>query len=271
MPYPDNPIRSPADRVKAVFLVLMTMTALSGCASGKINEQTQSLVRGSLNDKITQIPHKTFDLKSILPPGQQPRVEVRLAKPGEISKVWPAGFFEGFSTGSALAAAGIGATLLAPMAQGAAVGAPIFLAGFTIMGIRNNRYGSELVKSMQEVDFPKSVEKLLQSKLSHQFPGKVSHNVEVQALIMGYGLFNMGGHELWFHCDAQIQVKKAERIIFEDSITWQAQKRSDDVPPPRFAKLSEFAKDDGKLARDTFTEASEVLAAIIARRLGGRT
>jgi hypothetical protein len=271
MTYRGNRIRSQTGRIKVVILVLMTIAALSGCATGKMNEQTQSWVRSHRDDKITQIPHQVFDLKAVVPSGQQPRVEVRLAKPGEISKVWPAGFFEGFSTGSSLAAAGIGATMLMPMAQGAAVGGAILLPALTTMGIINSRHGAVLVKAMEEVDFPKSVETLLQSKLAHQFPGKASNIFEVQVLICGYGLFGSGGGELWFHCDAQIQVKKAERIIFEDSITWQAQKRSDDVPPPRFAKLSEFAKDDGKLARDTFTEASEVLAAIIARRLGGRT
>ena len=272
MTYHGNLIRSPNERIRAVFLVLMTMTALSGCAAGKINEQTQSWVRSHSDDKITKIPHKVFDLKSIVPSGQQPKVEVRLAKNGEISRVWPDGFFEGFSVGSAAAAAGIGATMLIPMAQGAAVGGAILLPGLTTMGIMHSRYRSALVKSMQEVDFPKSMEILLQSELAHQFPGKVSNNLEVQVLIWGYGLFSSpGSRHLWFHCDAQIQVKKAERIIFEESITWQAQKRSEDVPPPRFALLSEFAKDDGKLARDTFTEASEVLAAIIARRLGGRT
>ena len=112
MTYHDNLIRSQTERIKVVFLVLMTMAALSGCATGKMNEQTQSWVRSHRDDKITQIPHQVFDLKSIVPSGQQPQVEVRLAKPGEISKVWPAGFFEGFSTGSALAAAGIGATML---------------------------------------------------------------------------------------------------------------------------------------------------------------
>ena len=266
----DNRIRSQTGWIKVVIIVLLTMAALSGCATGKMNEQTQSWVRSHRDDKITKIPHQVFDLKSIVPSGQQPKVEVCLAKPGEISKVWPAGFFDGFSTGSSLAAAGIGATMLMPMAQGAAVGGAILLPGFTFMGIKNSRQGSVLVKAMEEVDFPKSVEKLLQSKLSRQFPGKVSNNLEVQVLILGYGLFGSGGDELWFHCDAQIQVKKAERIIFEDSITWQAQKRSDDVPPPRFAKLSEFAKDDGKLARDTFNEASEVLAAIIIKRMGGQ-
>jgi hypothetical protein len=271
MTYRGNLIRSQTGRIKVGIMVLMTMAALSGCATGKMNEQTKSWVRSHRDDKITQIPHQVFDLKAIVPSGQQPQVEVCLAKPGEISKVWPAGFFEGFSTGSSLAAAGIGATMLMPMAQGAAVGGAILLPALTTMGIMNSRYGSVLVKSMQEVDFPKSVEKLLQSNLAHQFPGKVSPNLEVQVLILGYGLFGSGGEQLWFHCDAQIQVKKAERIIFEDTITWQAQKRSDDIPPPRFAKLSEFAKNDGKLARDTFIEASEVLAAIIIKRLGGRT
>ena len=161
--------------------------------------------------------------------------------------------------------------MLAPMAQGAALGGALILPTLTTMGIMNRRHRDALVSSMQEVDFSRNVENLLQSELAHQFPGKVSQTLEVQVLILGYGLFSsLGRDELWFHCDAQIQVKKAERVVFEDAVIWQAQQRSDDVPPPRFAKLSEFAGHDGKLARDTFIEAGEVLAAVIAGRLGVR-
>ena len=169
-------------------------------------EKTQSLVSEPHDDKITQIPHNIFNLKSNIPPGQQPKVEVRLAKPGEISKAWPANFFEGFSIGSAVAAAGIGATLLSPMAQGAAVGGAIILPSLTTLGIMNSRHRSTLVKSMHEVDFPKSLENLLQSEMARQFPGKVTNTLEVQVLILGYGLFSsLGGDELWFHCDARFR------------------------------------------------------------------
>ena len=43
--YPGDLIHSPTEQLMAVFLVLMTMAVFSGCAAGKINEPTQSLVR----------------------------------------------------------------------------------------------------------------------------------------------------------------------------------------------------------------------------------
>ena len=115
-------------RLKAVFLVL-TITVFWGCTLGDIINRPMAgtLGRSPSNAEITRTPHQVFDLKPIVPQGQQPQVEVRLAKPGEISKIWPASFFEGMSAGSAIAAAGVGVTMLTPMAQGAAVGGAIVL------------------------------------------------------------------------------------------------------------------------------------------------
>jgi hypothetical protein len=275
-----NFFASPLLRLQAVFLVL-TITVFWGCSLGEITNRPTAgtFGRSPGNAEITRTSHQVFELKTIIPPGRQPRVEVRLARPGEISKLWPASFFEGMSAGSAIAAAGVGVSLLCPMAQGAAVGGAIVLPAFTALGIMNHRQRSALVRSMDETDFPNKLENLLQSEFARRFPGQVTTSPEVQVLILGYGLFSSGyslssapdQDEFCFYCDAQIQVKKNGRTLFEDSITWRARERSDDLPPPRLARLSEFAAHDGRLARDTFIEAGEVMAAIIAKRLGGRS
>ncbi len=108
-----NFFASPLLRLKAVFLVL-TITVFWGCSLGEIKNRPTAgtLGRSPGNAEITRTPHQVFDLKTIIPPGQQPQVEVRLARPGEISKLWPASFFEGMSAGSAIAAAGVGVSLL---------------------------------------------------------------------------------------------------------------------------------------------------------------
>ena len=92
MTSPDNTIPSRARSLPAVFLLSAHITVYSGCAFGpnKNGSIDPTLRRISGNAEIERIPHQVFDLKSIVPTGQQPRVEVRLAKPGEISKAWPA-------------------------------------------------------------------------------------------------------------------------------------------------------------------------------------
>jgi hypothetical protein len=275
MTSPDNTIPSRARRLPAVFLLCAHITVYSSCAFGpnKNGSIDPTLRRISGNPEIERIPHQVFDLKSIVPTGQQPRVEVRLAKPGEISKAWPASLFEGLATGSAIAAAGVGVAMLVPMAQSSAVvGGAIVLPSFTALGIMNHRQRSVLVRSMDQADFPSKLTSLLQTEITRRFPGKETNSPEVLVLILGYGLLGPAEQEeLCFYCDARLLVQKAGKILFEDPIIWHAQKRSDDLPPPRFARLSQFAERDGKLARDTFMEASEVMAAIIAKRLGGRS
>lgn len=273
MTSPDNTIPSRARSLPAVFLLCAQITVYSGCAFGpnKNGSIDPTLRRISGNAEIERIPHQVFDLKSILPPGRQPRVEVRLAKPGEISKAWPASLFEGLGTGLPIAAAGVGVAMLCPMAQGGVL-SPILIPTLAAWGAINHRHRSALVKSMDQMDFPKKLENLLLSEITRRFPGKETNSPEILVLILGYGLLGPPEQEeLCFYCDARLLVQKADKILFEDSIIWHAQQRSDDLPPPRFARLSQFAERDGKLARDTFMEASEVMAAIIAKRLGGRS
>lgn len=270
----DNTIPSRARRLPAVFLLCAHIIVYSGCALGPNKngsfDPTLRRIPGS-SAEIDRIPHQVFDLQSIVPPGRQPQVEVRLAKPGEISKAWPASLFEGLATGLPIAAAGVGVAMLCPMAQGGAL-SPILIPTLAAWGAINHRQRSVLVKSMDQMDFPKKLENLLLSEIARRFPGKETNSPEVLVLILGYGLLGPAEQEeLCFYCDARLLVQKDGKILFEDPIIWHAQKRSDDLPPPRFSRLPQFAERDGKLARDTFMEASEVMAAIIAKRLGGRS
>ena len=52
----------------------------------------------------------------------------------------------------------------------------------------NHRQRSALVRSMDQMDFPKKLENLLLSEIARRFPGKETNSPEVLVLILGYGL-----------------------------------------------------------------------------------
>ena len=253
-------------------LVVISSGLPEGCATqSPVKQETRSWMPSSVVVKtVRQIPFGSFELSSVARDGRPPKINVRLAKPGEVSKVWPANLAEGALTGAAIAGVGIGALLLSPMGQGAALGGVIALPMFTVMGHLNSSQRAALIRSLEQSDFSEWLTTQLQSRVSKRFPGEPSNEVEIEVLLLGYGFFSDSfSGEFCFWCDAQVRVVDAGAEVFVENIVWHAMERSEGLPPPRLAPLGEFAKDDGKLARETLIEAAQVLAALIDRHLRG--
>ena len=253
-----------------VFLnIISTISILFGCAT---IEEPQYV---SQPDVIDVVPIQTFDLPALVTGNNRPSVDVQLTMPGEVDKVSPenaaVGAFTGLIYGPFL---GVAAFLKSPSgwsltnfaiaaAAGGAVGATL---GAVVGGINNNAH-SIVSKTFHETNFSAQIQRILEKNLSSYFLGQPDGYTEIKLLILGYGFSTARFNNLEFHCEADLHVKHAGELVFQDMIIWSAQKRSEDMPPPGSASLYEFAENDGKLMRTMLEEFSEVVAAIVPKRL----
>ena len=256
----------------AIFLIIIgTLSIFFGCAT---IEEPQYV---SQPDVIDVVPSQTFDLTTLLTGNHRPSTDVQLAKPGEVSKVYPEnsgeGALENLIAGIIFVPV---ATLLNPytyfmslteLAIGAGGIVTVFVIYGAVEGGKNSNAQPIVIKAFQETNFPAQVQYILEKNLSSRFSGQPDGITEIKLLILDYGFSAKRSNNLEFHFEADIQVKHAGEFVFHDFIFWSAQKRSEDVPPPRSASLYEFAQDDGKLMRTMLEEYSEVVAAIVLKRL----
>jgi hypothetical protein len=158
------------------------------------------------------------------------------------------------------------------MAQGAALGGVILLPVLTYAGVAQANAAKTLRKAVSGFDFLEHVQVGLEEARfgsAGEFPkGETAAPQHLEVIILDYGIFGDGA--LCFGLDARVSLKSGDREVFADEVIWGPDKRSEDLPPSRCATLFEFAEDEGGLASETLLEASQVLAAAIARRLGGR-
>ena len=73
---------------------------------------------------------------------------------------------------------------------------------------------------------------------------------------------------LCFHFHSEILLKRGRKVLFKDHVFLTPYRRSADAPPTRCGSREEMAKEEGRLVREVLTEASEIISAIIAKRLG---
>jgi hypothetical protein len=223
------------------------------------------------------VPAQTFDLTTLLTGNNRPSIDVQLTKPGEVSKVYPENSGEGaldYLIGGIIFVPVVMLlnpyTYLMPLTDSAIVAAgvvTIFVIYGAVRGGKNSNAQPIVIKAFEETNFPAQIQYLLEENLSSRFSGQPDGITEIKLLILDYGFSNKGSNNLEFHFEADIQVKHAGKLVFQDLIFWSAQKRSEDVPPPRSASLYEFAQDDGKFMRTLLEEYSEVVAAIVLKRL----
>lgn len=253
--------------------LLLGVGALMSCAGSSRESQQEffhyRLHAGSLTAE--KVPYRRLDPLTAEGLALH-EVTVRLKTEAEVSRVWPDGFWSGLGQGGGLAVFGIGVTLLNPFAQGAAIGGILLTPMLATMGYLNSQQRAVLTKALVEANFPQRVGDSLHSRLVGSQPG-AGGGPRLEVLILGYGLFSdvPGSPSLCWTADAEVRVVTAEdQAIFRDDLFWGPYRRSEDVPPPQCASLQEFAAEDGKLARRTFSEAGEILGAVIARRLRGK-
>jgi hypothetical protein len=265
---------------------------ISGCnLSGDSIFDPASIARPSLTEKhvqkpIERIPCKTIELPIAEGSGIS-KIEVRLAKESEISKVWPNTLFEGFMEGGASLFTGIGCVIMNPMlGQAAAVGGIILFPGLTVMGAINASDRSAIVTAFKEVDLPKRLQETIDRRLHSDPVLKPERTYLLEIVILGYGLLSEtkddrrssglhpktppeGVEILCFNFDAEVNLKDSNGIVYQDRITLERYRRSIDAPPPTCTSLNQFAAADAKLTKKTLEEASEVIAAIVVKRLRG--
>lgn len=220
--------------------------------------------------KIEKVPFKTFDIRSTK--GSVPLgVEVRLAKPVEVSKVWPESTFSGLLEGVGTAGAGIGTTLLNPMAQGAALGGIILFPAIMTLGYINQKDRDAILRAFQETDLPTLLKERIRTRLSFASSEKPDEAIRLEVVILGYGLI---GEKLsdWrcFAFDAEIRLSSGEQILYDDRLLLEPFRRSLDAPPSRCAMHEDFGAENARLVRETLQEAAEVVSFMVTRRLGVR-
>ena len=260
--------------------IIGTISTIFGCTTVKhpYFEEPQYV---SLQDGIHLEPTKTFDLPTLLKANNFPSVDVQLIKPGEVDEIpkvspeSPAkgafiGFLGGFFVTLGICGPGVPPDVCFTIC--AAVGA-ISATYMAVQGGINyfsNFDLSNVTEAFQETNFSDQIQYLLEKNLSSYFTCQPDGMTEIKLLILEYGFTTIstaGENNLIFHCDADIQVWHAGELVFKDSIFWSEIKRSYDVPPPRSASFHDFAKDDGAFVRAVLKEASEVIAAIVLKRL----
>jgi hypothetical protein len=255
-----------------IFLIpIGTISILFGCAT--IEEPHYV----SQPDVIGVVPAQAFDLTALLTGNNRPSIDVQLAKPGEVSKVYPENSGQGalhyLIAGIILVPAAMllePATYFMPLTDSAIVAAgavTIFMIYGAVKGGRNNNAQPIAIRAFEETNFPAQIQYILEKNLTSRFPGQPDGITEIKFLILDYGFNTKGSNNLEFHFEADIQLKHAGELVFQDLIFWSSQKRSEDVPPPKSASLYELAQDDGKLMRTMLEEYSEVVAAIVLKRL----
>lgn len=256
----------------SIFLIIIgTTSILFGCAT--IEEPKYV----SQPDVIDAVPSLTFDLTTLLTGNNRPSIDVHLAKPGEVSKVHPENSGEGaleyLFAGIIFVPVAMlldPYTYLMPLTDSAIVAAgavTIFVIYGAVKGDKNSNAQPIVLKAFRETNFSAQIQYILEKNISSRFSGQPDGITEIKLLILDYGFSAEGSNNLEFHFESDIQVKHAGELVFQDLIFWSAQKRSEDVPPPRSASLYEFAQDDGKLMRTILEEYSEVVAAIVLKRL----
>ncbi|MBW2410837.1 MAG: hypothetical protein JRF72_13640 [Deltaproteobacteria bacterium] len=253
--------------------VFGTILILFGCAT-TAHQEPQYV---SQPDDIDVIPAETFDLPDLLADNnRRATLDVQVAKAGEMPEVSPKNAIEGASAGlfawifvglpGVLLKAPPGATFT-DIVIVAAAGGILFTAGGAVWGEINSNNHSIVSKAFRETDFAAQIQYILDKNLSFHFPGEPDDMTAIKLLILDYGFSTRGADTLEFYCEANIEVRHAGEVVFEDFIFWSAQTRSQDVPPPVSASLGAFAKDEGALMRSMLQESSEVVAAVVLKRL----
>jgi hypothetical protein len=201
-------------------------------------------------------------------------VEVRMAQAAELRNLE-------FVTSDEAAALLLGGAVLIGASFGAAA-LPLllayaaylaFLAAATpgLTGLEGHRQ-SVLAESVANVDLPRLTQTALQRRLqaTEASPNETPER-RVEVVILGYGFVR--GPQADSACSflyALIRLDLPGHDTQEDWIFIEPSRRSDDAPPSYCTAAKKFIANGGELARQTWTESSEILAAIVARRLEDR-
>ena len=245
-------------RTIPIAAAVMAMGALiAGCASSGPAEAQVTPVQG-----MTWVPIQVAPVQ----PDAMPAIEVRLAKPGEVTAAWP-NTAQGFAAGAGMSVIALGASLVDPLLAGAVAAWPVM----TISGISNDVNRSVLLKALKDADLPRQIEQRTARRFSRRLDSSsASHSWKVEVLLLGYGFLAPAGQwEYSLSVDAKVRLIKDGALVYEDTIYLEPARRSRDAPIPQIRPLDRFAAHDAELANDALLETAEVIAAMISARLTG--
>lgn len=147
----------------------------------------------------------------------------------------------------------------------------------TSVEVPQNPERTSTLEALDKIDFPNSFPNRLrasiEARLKKSFPENGVVHPHLEVVIQRYG-FAIGPdlipdkpETVCPLISAYIQLRISDQVRFKDRIFWEPYRRSIDIPPPQCASPADFAAQGGKLARQTLKEATEVLAAVVVRRL----
>jgi hypothetical protein len=201
-------------------------------------------------------------------------VEVRMAEAAELRNLELVTSDEAAALllgGAVLIGASFGAAALPLLFAYAAYFAFLATATPGLSGLEGYRR-SVLAESVAKADFPRLTQTALQRRLraTEASPDETPER-RVEVVILGYGFVR--GPQADSACSflyALIRLDLPGHDTQEDWIFIEPSRRSDDAPPSYCTAAKKFIANGGELARQTWTESSEILAAIVARRLEDR-
>jgi len=266
-----NPLTASSGLLVSILAAAMLAAGCEAPPTPARAEPVKQEATRRLGPQVQRVKHEVFSLPEICPVGY-PEVAVRLTRKADLPITpFPSNFIRGAGSGAGLAAVGVCATMLYPMAQGAAVGGIILGPSLLIMGIVNETHAKAIKSAIEDTDLPARLQSATQSRLKRELGGELRTNCRVEVMISHYGFIDDGyTGQVVFALDAEIRVITMEKRVFEDQLLLGPFHRSDDVPPPHRATFDEFGRDRGGLARRILEEQAEIIAAVIAARLGGK-
>lgn len=239
--------------------VVLALATLSGCAahSGEVGQLRAPTVSQGVSPRpLEKVPYRRSDLL-----GREgtaaPEVIVRFKEMPSDQR--PAG---------AGAEQLVNLTPLLPVAI-ASVPAIIITSPIWGPALATMQHRDKIVaKALEETQFPRRLEEALRSRLLPHTEQTSPSDLRLEVLIRGYGLADARERGLCWVMEAEFAVLTADAsLLFRDDVFWGPSKRSEDAPPPQCGSLDDFAAEEGKLASATAVEASEIVSALIARRL----
>jgi hypothetical protein len=201
-------------------------------------------------------------------------VEVRMAQAAELRNLELVTSDEAAALllgGAVLIGASFGAAALPLLLAHAAYFAFLATATPGLSGLEAYRQ-SVLAESVGKAEFPQLTQTALQRRLrATNVSADETPERRVEVVILGYGFVR--GPQADSACSflhALIRLDLPGHDTQEDGIFIEPFRRSDDAPPSYCTAAKKFIANGGELARQTWIESSEILAAIVARRLEDR-
>jgi len=217
-------------------------------------------------------------------------LKIRVHMEGEtaVAKLQPHGVMGGIATAGKWTGTMVGLGGIAVLFSGpAGASAAVVGTGFIVLvspvlmaeGHRHAKQRDVVVKALADKPLPPLFEAALIRRLRsvNATPADAASTASpdttrIDITIHTYGLTLLPPQRAEMLCvlvRGSVSVTSSREVEFSDDIVWEPYRRSEDLPAPQCADLRTFARQDGRLTRDSIDEAAEVLAAAVVKRLRG--